>query len=211
MGELLNDLIDSCLHFNNGFYIEAGANNGIRQSNTLFLEKHLGWKGILIEPNSKKMEICKANRSKENLFYTCALAPNENTKTITGNFDEDDGGESLMACSSIILDYYDEEFKQEILKKTINRKQIEVSARTLNSILEENKITHIDFLSLDLEGYELEAIKNFNFNCYKIDYILVETANRPQYQKMMFDFMTNNGYTYYKKISNNDDLYKRNT
>jgi FkbM family methyltransferase len=209
MGELLEDLVDSCLNFKNGFYIEAGANNGVRQSNTIFLEKMLGWKGILIEPNTKKIQICKQNRSSTNLFYNCALVGEETTKTIWGNFDEDDIGESLMACSSVLLEYYDENFKQEIISKSVNRKQIQVPARTLDSILEENNIKHVDFFSLDLEGYELEAIKNFRFDRYKIDYILVETASRLQYQKMMFEFMTSKGYTYYKKVSNNDDLYKR--
>ena len=38
----------------NGFYIEAGANNGVAQSNTLELEKR-GWSGLLIEPNQFRL------------------------------------------------------------------------------------------------------------------------------------------------------------
>jgi hypothetical protein len=34
-----------------GFFIEAGAHNGVEASNTLYLEKKLGWTGILVEPN----------------------------------------------------------------------------------------------------------------------------------------------------------------
>ncbi len=34
-----------------GFFIEAGAHNGHDISNTLYLEKTLGWTGILVEPN----------------------------------------------------------------------------------------------------------------------------------------------------------------
>ena len=33
-----------------GFFIEAGANDGVTQSNTLFFERHRGWRGLLVEP-----------------------------------------------------------------------------------------------------------------------------------------------------------------
>lgn len=212
MRELVSHLVDRCLFYKGGIYIEAGANNGMRQSSTMFLEKHLGWKGILIEPNVKKMEICKANRSKENLFYTCALAPNESVKTITGNFDEDDPGESLGAsCVDIAnLDYYDDSYKQAIQQKIKDKKQIEVPAKTLNSILSENQLYKIDFLSLDLEGYELEILKSMNFDMFDVSYIMVETANIEKYENLVNEFMKNNNYTHYKKISNNDHLYKKN-
>jgi hypothetical protein len=38
------------LNFDNGYFIECGANDGIRQSNTLYYEKEKGWRGVLIEP-----------------------------------------------------------------------------------------------------------------------------------------------------------------
>ena len=34
-----------------GFFIEAGAYNGVELSNTLYFEKNLGWTGLLVEPN----------------------------------------------------------------------------------------------------------------------------------------------------------------
>lgn len=211
MGELLNDLIHPELNFKNGFYIEAGANNGIRQSNTLFLEKSLGWSGILVEPNHKKMKLCKEYRGSNNLFYTCALSPSEDVTCITGNFNEDCAGESLMACSQNIidLDYYDEEFKNQIRDKINSREQISVPAKTLNSILEENKITHVDFMSLDIEGYELEILRNFNFVNFNITFILIETANREKYKKEVNTFLKKFGYELIQQVSNNDELYKK--
>ena len=44
------------LNYNNGFFIELGANDGLRQSNTYYLEKNLGWRGILIEPEKKNFD-----------------------------------------------------------------------------------------------------------------------------------------------------------
>ena len=33
-----------------GFFIEAGANDGLNQNNTYILEHAFGWRGMLIEP-----------------------------------------------------------------------------------------------------------------------------------------------------------------
>ncbi len=46
----------------NGFFIELGANNGLLQSNTAFLEKNRNWRGILIEQNLENYILCKQNR-----------------------------------------------------------------------------------------------------------------------------------------------------
>lgn len=35
----------------NGFFVELGACDGLYLSNTLFFERSMGWKGVLIEPN----------------------------------------------------------------------------------------------------------------------------------------------------------------
>jgi hypothetical protein len=60
------------LNYNNGFFIEVGANDGIQQSNTLRLEKDLGWKGILIEPSFESYINCIKNR-KDSLVLNIAL------------------------------------------------------------------------------------------------------------------------------------------
>ena len=67
------------INFKNGYYIECGANDGIRQSNTFHFEKSKGWKGVLIEPSYKFEELIK-NRSKQNFFSNncCVSLANEN-------------------------------------------------------------------------------------------------------------------------------------
>ena len=44
-------LIDIFKDVKNGFFIEAGAHDGVNQSNTYLIEKVLGWNGLLVEPN----------------------------------------------------------------------------------------------------------------------------------------------------------------
>lgn len=50
------------LNFSHGVFVEAGANNGIDQSNTVLLENNFGWSGLLVEPNPHKFKECQANR-----------------------------------------------------------------------------------------------------------------------------------------------------
>jgi FkbM family methyltransferase len=132
------------LQYKNGFYVEAGANDGITQSNTMLLEKEYGWKGLLIEPSFKAYEMCKKNRSKDNIIINCALVSTDNIKSIEGDFDG-------VLMSSI----NGERTSRQHLK-------IEVPAYTLSHIVKENNIQEIDFMSLDVEGYELEVIKGIN-------------------------------------------------
>ena len=55
------------------FYVEAGANDGVNQSNTHFLEKIYGAKGLLIEASQSLFEKCLNNRCDSNIFALCAL------------------------------------------------------------------------------------------------------------------------------------------
>ncbi len=41
--------------FDNGIFVEVGAYDGLRSSNTKLLEECYGWTGILIEPSKKIM------------------------------------------------------------------------------------------------------------------------------------------------------------
>ena len=51
--------LEKYLNYNNGYFIELGANNGVEQSNTFYFEKEKNWTGILIEPILHKYLDCK--------------------------------------------------------------------------------------------------------------------------------------------------------
>jgi hypothetical protein len=48
---------------------------------------------------------------------------------------------------------------------------IKVKTKKLETILDENNIKHINYLSIDVEGAEFEVIKSINFNKVFIDVI----------------------------------------
>ena len=64
--------------------------------------------------------------------------------------------------------------------------------------------TVIDLLSLDTEGTEIKVLKGINFQKYK--FIVVENRN---FNELEFFFKTKN-YSYIKKLSHHDYLFKSN-
>jgi FkbM family methyltransferase len=185
----------------NGFFIEAGANNGVTQSNTKLLEEAFGWKGILVEPSPVLFEQLKANRPAATC-YQCAL----------GSFEED---------NTYIYGDFDGHLMSSVNGNRLHRNaQQKVLVRSIQSILDEIGITHIDFFSLDTEGYELNIIKGIDFNKITFDFLLIEIY--PLEYDEIISYLFERGYTMveefssYNPINNpgwdgthNDYLFKR--
>jgi hypothetical protein len=77
-------------------------------------------------------------------------------------------------------------------KKTSHRgKVIEVNCGPLGPLLEKHNIHHIDFMSLDIEGFEYQALKTVDFSKVKIDILIVESATEGT---ATYDLIIKNGY-----------------
>ena len=61
----------------------------------------------------------------------------------------------------------------------------------------------IDFLSLDVEGAELDVLKGINFSQYNFKYIVVECRSIQRLQ----DHLKNFKYKFIKKLSSYDYLF----
>jgi len=132
----------------NGVFVEAGAHDGIFQSNTKILED-LGWSGVLIEPSFDTYNLCKKNRSC--IVENCALVSFEYTD-----------------------DHIYGEFNGHPTSSVFRNKINSVRAKTLTSILQNHKIYNVDFMSLDVEGYEMEVLKGIDFDKINFKFLLIE-------------------------------------
>jgi FkbM family methyltransferase len=204
------EVFDKYLNFRGGFFIEAGANNGLDQSNTTFLEQAFGWTGLLIEPNPHKFRECVANRPNCICENFALVSDSYNAKTIEGDFNHTDY-QSLMGVVTDLGDFYDSHLVEakEVRKNLYGT--IPVPVATLTSLLNKNNITKIDLLSLDVEGYEISVLNGFDLNLYRPTYCLIETCynfNGGIRQVAVTDHMVKNGYEMIANVGNADTLYR---
>ena len=187
----------------NGFFIEVGANDGFKQSNTYYLERFKGWQGVLIEGIPKLYQKCLVERPNSQVF-NCALVAEDYTEPfVTMQY------ANLMSIVEGALKNKNNEEKH--LKTAISAQRdvdvsyaVRVPARTLTSILDECQVSDIDFFSLDVEGFELNVLKGLNFNKYRPKYMLIEARFKSEIDEYISDL-----YTEIDRLSIHDFLYQR--
>jgi FkbM family methyltransferase len=187
----------------NGYFVELGANDGVSQSNTLFLEKYKNFKGVLIEPFPINYEKCKINRSDKNFFFLGACVSFNYFKPTVEMFYSDLMTITIDGHSTIDnpMAHAEKGSKflggQEVFK-------FSAKAITLNEVLKTaNAPKLIDFLSLDVEGAEIEVLSGINFSEFRFKLILIETNEF----EIINSFLEREGYIFIKNISNHDYLF----
>jgi FkbM family methyltransferase len=179
-----------------GYYIEIGASDGIKISNTYLLEKDYNWKGICVEPVPKNYEKLVINRP--NSFCCDRAVYNDVDKEvffdIANNCDLFSGISDNIDCHKIRVD--------------ANKTQIIVKTITFNDLLEKyNAPFFIDYLSIDTEGSELEILKSVDLQKYKFGLIDVEHNYQEPRRTQIRELLTLNGYEFIRQ-NKFDDCYK---
>lgn len=159
----LQQYLPSC-----GVFVEAGALDGLTFSNTYYLEKIKGWRGVLIEPGPREYPSCVKQRPGSKVFRCALVAADYPGKTVSMTYGADlswvNGSyEGPVLCERL-----------RFMKKYREPVTIEVPARTLTSVLDEAAYTEIDFFSLDVEGYELNVLKGLDLVRYRPKVLLIE-------------------------------------
>tara|TARA_Y100001968_G_scaffold190418_2_gene174448 strand:- start:1342 stop:2085 length:744 start_codon:yes stop_codon:yes gene_type:complete len=183
------------------FYVEVGANDGINQSNTFFLEKKYKAKGLLIEPCQSLFQKCIVNRSSENIFENCALVDSDyqydHIELIYANL-------MSISPSTSSLDINNHLQSSRVHEKISYK--LYSKAKTLSEVLLDNNIKEIDLLSIDVEGSELNLLNGIDFDIYLVKNILIETKDF----KSIHSFLQNKNYLLFAQLSYHDYLFKLN-
>ena len=204
----LDEKIETFVNFDNGFFVELGANDGINLSNTYYFEKYRGWNGVLIEPIGQKYLECIKNRSNKNkIFCNACVSFNYNKKYVEMTYS------NLMSTSNNLesnTKNLSEHHKigMKYLEEGEKNYNFGSEADTLNNILlKSNAPKKIDLLSLDVEGSEMEVLKGINHKEYRFKYLCIETKDF----KKLSDYLLQNDYIFLKKFNWDDYLFKDNT
>lgn len=163
-----------------GQFVEAGAHDGLTQSNTAMLEFSFGWTGLLIEPIPELAARCRLNRPAALVEQAALVAADFGNESIRMTYCNRssivEGGRGSHARDAAWL----EACRRIPDQRDIEPYEVVVPARTLSSILDDRGISKIDFMSLDLEGYEAAALRGLEFDRHRPAMLLVEISNDRQ-------------------------------
>lgn len=189
----------------NGVFVDIGANDGISLSNTYFFEKNRGWTGICVEPNLDVFKLLQTNRT-----CTCVQGcVSDKNGTVQFLQVKDLSGHRLDMLSGI-MDKYDSRHLDRVRREVASVKGssmevLPIRCYTLNQLLLDHNIHHVDYLSIDTEGGEVDILKAIDFSLCDIDIINVENNfNSPEFSKVMEDLG-------YQKIATleQDEFYRK--
>jgi FkbM family methyltransferase len=176
-GEVFNEM-------RGGYFLDIGAYDGIRISNTYLLEYRYDWNGICVEANPELFNVLKKNRR---------------VKCVNTCLDDKEG----------FVDFIKRDEDSGIISQSTDNREaksfevIKIKTKSLDSLLrEENAPDEIDYLSIDIEGAEERVLGNFNFNKYRFNCITIE---RPS--ESLKKVLEKNAYILIKEIPNLDCFY----
>jgi FkbM family methyltransferase len=140
-----------------GFFVEVGANEPRHGSQTWQFEQ-AGWNGVLVEPQPELAERLRAARRARIVAAACSSPANA-------------GGKMTLFLSGP-----HSSLKRDLaVTGVVPHGTIEVPARTLDDILiEAGAPTPIDFISIDVEGHEVDVLSGFDVERWRPRLILVE-------------------------------------
>ncbi len=180
---------------NHGLCIEVGANDGINHSNTFYFEG-IGWDCVLVEPNPELCQMIRAKRSSSQLYE---FAATDRSGVVTLFVAE--GEEMAHGVSTINSD---KESLRKINSYGFTYKEVQVQTKTLDEILNELKPScEIDFISIDVEGHELNVLKGFSIERWLPTVMLIED-NFFFEDDSVRKYMKQHGYVCFKRTGVND-------
>jgi FkbM family methyltransferase len=171
-----------------GVYIDVGCFHPKLANNTYLLYKK-GWKGINIDIDSHTIELFNYLRPRD---FNRQIAVSDKSGEVDLYFYHD-----RSAINTLSKEMHESRAgKAPAIKK--------IKSETLNFIIENSpfKDNKINFLSIDVEGYEMNVLKGFDINKYRPDLIILEYIERT--------FKEKDQEFYNNKIQNliNSEIYK---
>lgn len=165
--------------FHDGIFLETGASNGIHASNSLYFERYLNWKGLLIEPSASAICQLPFNRP-EAINYQGAACAVEGILT-----DNKFCGRNQAPLSCLSEDAFNKPVRCSPLQSYIDDSQTKTRLPAAQSV--------IDFMSIDVEEFYMQALLGMDFKKTFVRVLLIECKADDCYR-----FLENNGFQFIK-------------
>ena len=177
-----------------GIYVELGALDGVKYSNTHFFRHALAWKGALIEPNTRSFKKLKNNRAPGDDVFNAAVCASEQVVHFL-----DDG---RNGATSGVVEFMSPTFAKKWHEKTNSFATLtRIMCKSLSEILSQSDVVgagHVDFLSVDVEGGEFEVIETLDFDKHQFGVIFYEAdEHNPVKNEGLKSFLAKRGYPFF--------------
>lgn len=176
----------------NGYYVEIGCLDGIEFSNTYFFEKR-GWQGVCIEAHRDFIAPLKKNRPKASVVHCAVGEEDRENVTFYAN---------RIGSLSTLNKNEEERWRKHYQEYFHGFEEQKVAMKTLTTIFNDLSVNSIDFISLDIEGYEVQALAGLDFNRYRPRIFIVEykdEAHKNELEAILFK----QGYHFLSKLGCN--------
>jgi len=168
-----------------GFFVEVGANEPKTGSQTWFLEQQ-GWRGILIEPQARLCESLRAARPQSTVLQVACGAP----------------GHPAEMPFYIATAPSKSSLVKNLIEATTTYTQTEmVKIKTLDILLAELGNPHLDFVSIDVEGTQLDVLRGFDLRRHRPELLLMEDH---LYHLKVHHYLRQQGYRLVKRTGLNN-------
>jgi FkbM family methyltransferase len=168
-----------------GFFLDVGSGHGTIGSNTKALEE-LGWTGICVDPFPTHMEGRTCHMEKVVVSSAAGEVVKFHTHSGLGGIADTLG-----------------KWKEEAAKSPA----VELTTTTLADVLARNSAPpFIHFLSLDIEGAELEALRAVPFDQYRFGAMAIEHNDEEPKRSDLLKFLAERGYQRVHSFKQ-DDFY----
>jgi len=171
-----------------GFYVDIGASDPVKDSVTKFFYDK-GWSGINVEPNPSIYKKLQKERPRD--VNVNAAVSNDSASTLSLRVYKKGDGLSTLS----------EDIKQEYIENTTvvtkEYRDIDVKTIKLIELFENNNVFEIQFMKIDVEGYEYEVLKSNDWTKYRPEVICIESNHivkdwhsvlkDADYEKVFFD------------------------
>ncbi len=147
-----------------GFYVDVGANHEQYHSVSRYFYDR-GWSGINIEPIPRLIAEFKKKR-KRDINLQLAISTQRGELEFR-EYPEHDGLSTLSADS-----------KADTTKLDIPFNDYVIQVETLKRVFEQQHVKHIDFLKIDVEGYEFEVLQSNDWKKYRPTVVAIEANHR---------------------------------
>lgn len=183
-----------------GVFVDIGAYDGEKFSNTLFFERYLDWSGICVEPLPSAFRKLSALRKAR--CFSCCLSDYEGESDF---LDVDVLVDEKMLSG--LVENHDPRHTARINASLQRKKIIRSPVTTLPALLRKCGIATVDYCSIDTEGSELKILRTIDFQEFEISVLSIENNyGNDEIRRIM----GKNGYSLARVFHGYDELYVKN-